>query len=134
MPEFHTLLIFSAAVLGLLLAPGPNMAFLFAHSLSHGPQGGLRRPGVLGQEGGGDEDEGEQGQAEGDGGRRGRTPGAVVVGDGDEPGEEAPEGGDEHERGQDDGPPLALRAERRQDGRRAAPQPFTEPAVSPRTK
>ena len=41
MPEFHTLLIFSAAVLGLLLAPGPNMAFLFAHSLSHGPQGGL---------------------------------------------------------------------------------------------
>lgn len=41
MPEFHTLLIFSAAVLGLLLAPGPNMAFLFAHSLSHGPRGGL---------------------------------------------------------------------------------------------
>jgi threonine/homoserine/homoserine lactone efflux protein len=40
-PEFHTLLIFSAAVLGLLLAPGPNMAFLFAHSLSHGPRGGL---------------------------------------------------------------------------------------------
>lgn len=41
MPEFHTLLIFSAAVLGLLLAPGPNMAFLFAHSLAHGPRGGL---------------------------------------------------------------------------------------------
>jgi threonine/homoserine/homoserine lactone efflux protein len=40
-PEFHTLLIFSAAVLGLLLAPGPNMAFLFAHSLAHGPRGGL---------------------------------------------------------------------------------------------
>jgi threonine/homoserine/homoserine lactone efflux protein len=37
----HTLLIFSAAVLGLLLAPGPNMAFLFAHSLAHGPRGGL---------------------------------------------------------------------------------------------
>jgi threonine/homoserine/homoserine lactone efflux protein len=40
-PEPHTLLLFSAAVLGLLLAPGPNMAFLFAHSLSHGPRGGL---------------------------------------------------------------------------------------------
>jgi threonine/homoserine/homoserine lactone efflux protein len=40
-PEVHTLLIFSAAVLGLLLAPGPNMAFLFAHSLAHGPRGGL---------------------------------------------------------------------------------------------
>jgi threonine/homoserine/homoserine lactone efflux protein len=40
-PELHTLVIFSAAVLGLLLAPGPNMAFLFAHSLAHGPRGGL---------------------------------------------------------------------------------------------
>jgi len=41
MPELHTLLIFSTAVLGLLLVPGPNMAFLFAHSLAHGPRGGL---------------------------------------------------------------------------------------------
>jgi threonine/homoserine/homoserine lactone efflux protein len=41
MPELHTLLIFSAAVLGLLLAPGPNMAFLFAHSFAQGPRGGL---------------------------------------------------------------------------------------------
>jgi len=40
-PELHTLLLFSAAVLGLLLAPGPNMAFLFAHSLAHGARGGL---------------------------------------------------------------------------------------------
>lgn len=41
MPELHTLVIFSAAVLGLLLAPGANMAFLFAHSLAQGPRGGL---------------------------------------------------------------------------------------------
>ena len=41
MPELHTLALFSAAVLGLLLAPGPNMAFLFAHSLAQGPRGGL---------------------------------------------------------------------------------------------
>lgn len=41
MPELQTLAIFSAAVLGLLVAPGPNMAFLFAHSFAQGPRGGL---------------------------------------------------------------------------------------------
>ena len=41
MPELHTLALFSAAVLGLLLAPGPNMAFLFAHGLAHGPRAGV---------------------------------------------------------------------------------------------
>ena len=41
MPTLSTLMIFSAAVLGLLLSPGPNMAFLFAHSLAQGPRGGL---------------------------------------------------------------------------------------------
>jgi threonine/homoserine/homoserine lactone efflux protein len=41
MPETNTLLLFGAAVLGLLLAPGPNMAFLFAHSLAQGPRAGL---------------------------------------------------------------------------------------------
>ena len=41
MPEPETLLLFGAAVLGLLLAPDPNMAFLFAHSLAQGPRAGL---------------------------------------------------------------------------------------------
>jgi threonine/homoserine/homoserine lactone efflux protein len=41
MPEWHTLLLFSVAVLGLLITPGPSMAFLFAHSLASGPRGGL---------------------------------------------------------------------------------------------
>ena len=41
MPTPSTLLLFSAAVLGLLLSPGPNMAFLLSHSLSHGMRGGL---------------------------------------------------------------------------------------------
>jgi len=41
MPTFATLLVFSAAVLGLLLSPGPNMAFLLSQSLAHGARGGL---------------------------------------------------------------------------------------------
>jgi threonine/homoserine/homoserine lactone efflux protein len=41
MPTPSTLLLFSAAVLALLLSPGPNMAFLLSHSLSHGARGGL---------------------------------------------------------------------------------------------
>lgn len=41
MPTSSTLLLFSVAVLGLLLSPGPNMAFLLSHSLSHGVRGGL---------------------------------------------------------------------------------------------
>jgi threonine/homoserine/homoserine lactone efflux protein len=40
-PELHTLLLFSVAVLGLLLTPGPSMAFLLAHSLAQGPRGGV---------------------------------------------------------------------------------------------
>lgn len=41
MPTLQTLLIFSAAVLGLLLAPGPNMAFLISHGVALGPRGGI---------------------------------------------------------------------------------------------
>jgi threonine/homoserine/homoserine lactone efflux protein len=41
MPEADTLVLFGAAVLGLLLSPGPNMAFLFAHSLAQGPRAGV---------------------------------------------------------------------------------------------
>jgi threonine/homoserine/homoserine lactone efflux protein len=41
MPTPSTLLLFSVAVFGLLLSPGPNMAFLLSHSLSHGARGGL---------------------------------------------------------------------------------------------
>ena len=41
MPEWHTLLLFSVAVLGLLITPGPSMAFLLAHSLAQGPKGGI---------------------------------------------------------------------------------------------
>jgi threonine/homoserine/homoserine lactone efflux protein len=41
MPEWHTLLLFSVAVLGLLITPGPSMAFLLAHSLAQGPRGGI---------------------------------------------------------------------------------------------
>jgi threonine/homoserine/homoserine lactone efflux protein len=41
MPEWHTLLLFSVAVLGLLITPGPSMAFLLAHSLASGRRGGL---------------------------------------------------------------------------------------------
>jgi threonine/homoserine/homoserine lactone efflux protein len=40
-PEWHTLLLFSVAVLGLLITPGPSMAFLLAHSLAQGPRGGI---------------------------------------------------------------------------------------------
>lgn len=41
MPDWHTLLLFSVAALGLLVTPGPSMAFLLAHSLAQGPKGGF---------------------------------------------------------------------------------------------
>ena len=41
MPEPQTLLLFSAAVLAMLVAPGPNMAFVLAHGLADGPRAGL---------------------------------------------------------------------------------------------
>lgn len=41
MVEPQTLLVFSLAVLALLISPGPNMAFLLSHSISHGARGGL---------------------------------------------------------------------------------------------
>lgn len=41
MIDLQTLLLFSATVLALLISPGPNMAFLLSHGLSHGPRGGL---------------------------------------------------------------------------------------------
>jgi threonine/homoserine/homoserine lactone efflux protein len=41
MLETKTLLLFSAAVLALLLSPGPNMAFLLSHGISHGVRGGI---------------------------------------------------------------------------------------------
>lgn len=37
----HTLLLFSAAALGLLVSPGPNMVFVLSHGLSHGVRGGV---------------------------------------------------------------------------------------------
>ena len=36
-----TLLLFTFTVLALLVAPGPNMAFLLSHAVSHGMRGGL---------------------------------------------------------------------------------------------
>ncbi|MGH8787063.1 MAG: LysE family translocator [Cupriavidus necator] len=36
-----TLSIFSAAVMLLLLSPGPNMAFVMAHGITYGPRGGV---------------------------------------------------------------------------------------------
>jgi threonine/homoserine/homoserine lactone efflux protein len=41
MPAIHTLLVFTAAVLGLMITPGPNMAFVLAQSVAHGPRGAL---------------------------------------------------------------------------------------------
>ena len=41
MIDLQTLLLFSVAVLALLASPGPNMAFLLSHGLSHGARGGL---------------------------------------------------------------------------------------------
>lgn len=41
MIEFSTLLIFAAAVMLLLLSPGPNMAFVVAHGVTHGWRGGM---------------------------------------------------------------------------------------------
>lgn len=41
MPSASTLLLFSAAVLGLLLSPGPNMAMVVSQALSHGARGGV---------------------------------------------------------------------------------------------
>ncbi|MDF3836725.1 LysE family translocator [Cupriavidus basilensis] len=40
MIAFATLLVFSAAVMMLLLSPGPNMAFVMAHGVSYGLGGG----------------------------------------------------------------------------------------------
>ena len=37
----QTLILFAAAVLALLISPGPNMAFLLSHGISHGARGGL---------------------------------------------------------------------------------------------
>jgi threonine/homoserine/homoserine lactone efflux protein len=39
--DAQTLLLFSIAVLALLVSPGPNMAFLLSHGISHGARGGL---------------------------------------------------------------------------------------------
>ncbi len=39
--EYQTLLLFSLAVMALLVSPGPNMAFLLSHGISHGVRGGL---------------------------------------------------------------------------------------------
>lgn len=36
-----TLSIFATAVMLLLLSPGPNMAFVMAHGITHGPRGGV---------------------------------------------------------------------------------------------
>lgn len=41
MPEPQTLLLFSAAVLAMLVAPGPNMAYVLAHGLADGPRAGI---------------------------------------------------------------------------------------------
>lgn len=41
MPDFPTLLLFVAAVLGLMVSPGPNMALVVSHGLSHGARGGI---------------------------------------------------------------------------------------------
>jgi threonine/homoserine/homoserine lactone efflux protein len=41
MPEPQTLLLFSAAVLAMLVAPGPNMAYVLAHGLADGPRAGV---------------------------------------------------------------------------------------------
>lgn len=41
MPTLPTLLLFVVAVLGLMVSPGPNMAMVISHSLSHGARGGL---------------------------------------------------------------------------------------------
>jgi threonine/homoserine/homoserine lactone efflux protein len=41
MPTLPTLLLFTVAVLGLMLSPGPNMAMVISQSLSHGARGGI---------------------------------------------------------------------------------------------
>ena len=41
MPSASTLLLFSAAVLGLLLSPGPNMAMVVSQGAAHGARGGI---------------------------------------------------------------------------------------------
>jgi threonine/homoserine/homoserine lactone efflux protein len=41
MIDIQTLLLFSVAVLTLLISPGPNMAFLLSHGISYGARGGL---------------------------------------------------------------------------------------------
>ena len=41
MPTLPTLLLFATAVLGLMVSPGPNMAMVISHSLSHGARGGI---------------------------------------------------------------------------------------------
>lgn len=43
----HTLLLFMAAAMGLLVSPGPNMVFVLSHGLSHGPRGGLAAAGGI---------------------------------------------------------------------------------------
>ncbi|QBR00886.1 LysE family translocator [Paraburkholderia pallida] len=40
MIDTSTLLVFAAAVMALLLSPGPNMAFVMAHGMAYGPGGG----------------------------------------------------------------------------------------------
>ena len=41
MPTLPTLLLFAVAVLGLMVSPGPNMAMVISHGLSHGARGGI---------------------------------------------------------------------------------------------
>jgi threonine/homoserine/homoserine lactone efflux protein len=41
MPELSTSILFSIAVLGLLVSPGPNMMFLLSHGVTHGVRGGV---------------------------------------------------------------------------------------------
>ena len=48
MPTFATLSVFTAAVLLLLMSPGPNMAFVLAHGVRHGWRGGAAAAGGIG--------------------------------------------------------------------------------------
>lgn len=41
MPDLQTLFLYSAAVMLLLVTPGPNMAFVMSHGFSYGWRGGL---------------------------------------------------------------------------------------------
>jgi hypothetical protein len=104
---------------------------------AHGLQHRGRCPGVLGQERQHDEHEGDQRQAERDGGAGLGALGGVVGRQGDQAPQQRPVGDHQQQRGERDGPPLALRGQRLGAGRDDQPEqphPFTAPAVRPRTK